>query len=71
MASFDDLIKKQEKAWNCPGLMSSAKAVSKDKIPFSSPLMNHSTYGGIPRYRISEFYGEPGSGKTLLARAVA
>ena len=67
MPSFDDLIKKQEKAWNCPGLMSSAKAVSKDKIPFSSPLMNHSTYGGIPRYRISEFYGEPGSGKSTSA----
>ena len=38
-----------------------------DKIPFSSPMMNYATYGGIPRKRITEFFGEEGGGKTSTA----
>ena len=37
------------------------------KIPFSSPLANYMTYGGIPRGRIIEFAGEENSGKTTTA----
>lgn len=37
------------------------------KIPFSSPLANYMTYGGIPRNRIIEFAGEENSGKTTTA----
>ncbi|MCM1226160.1 MAG: DNA recombination/repair protein RecA [Clostridium sp.] len=67
MSSYADIIKKKSKEWECPGLMDAARAVRGDKIPFSSPLMNWCTYGGIPRYKITEFFGEPGGGKTTTA----
>lgn len=38
-----------------------------EKIPFSSPLANYMTYGGIPRGKIIEFAGEENSGKTTTA----
>lgn len=38
-----------------------------EKIPFSSPMLNYMTYGGIPRGRIIEFGGEENSGKTTTA----
>ena len=38
-----------------------------DKIPFSSPMANYMTYGGIPRGRIIEFAGEENGGKTTTA----
>lgn len=38
-----------------------------EKIPFSSPLINYMTYGGIPRGRIIEFAGEENGGKTTTA----
>lgn len=37
------------------------------KIPFSSPMANYMTYGGIPRGRIIEFAGEENGGKTTTA----
>lgn len=67
MASYADIIKKKSKEWECPGLMDAARAVRGDKIPFSSPLMNWCTYGGIPRYKITEFFGSEGGGKTTTA----
>lgn len=67
MSTFAEIIKKREKDWNAPNLMNAAKADHIDKIPFSSPLVNWTTYGGIPRNRITEFFGEPGSGKSTSA----
>ena len=37
------------------------------KIPFTSPMINYMTYGGIPRGRIIEFGGEENGGKTTTA----
>lgn len=37
-----------------------------DLIPFSSPRLNYLSYGGVPRGRITEFYGEESSGKSTL-----
>ena len=37
------------------------------KIPFSSPRLNHMTYGGFPRGYMAEFYGDGGGGKTTTA----
>lgn len=65
--SYADILKKKEREWNCSDLMTGHKTVSTAKIPFSSPLMNYATYGGIPRNKITEFFGEPGSGKTTTA----
>lgn len=64
MSLFDDIINQKKKEWNAPGMMDGAKADRGKKIPFSSPLVNFSTYGGVPRDRITEFFGEPGSGKS-------
>lgn len=65
--TYKELIKKKEKEWDCPDLMDRVKQEREGKIPFSSPLMNWSTYGGVPKCRISEFFGEPGSGKSTTA----
>lgn len=63
-ATFASIINKKKKDWNCAELMDSAKAKRSPKIPFSSPMLNYATYGGVPRRRISHFYGKYGSGKT-------
>ena len=67
MGSFDDLIKKASKEWKAPDMMDGAKKKRGAKLPFSSPLMNWATYGGIPRDKITEFCGNPGGGKSTTA----
>lgn len=67
MSVYQDIINRKKKEWSCDSLMDGAKAARCSKIPFSSPLMNWFTYGGVPRNRISEFFGEPGAGKTTTA----
>lgn len=70
MASYTDILNKAAKEWNCPDLLDRAKNGTK-KIPFSSPQLNYSTYGGVPIGMISEFCGEEGGGKTSTAIDVA
>lgn len=67
MASYSDIIAKKKKEWNAPDLMDKARAERGKKIPFSSPLLNYSTYGGIPRNAITEFFGDPGGGKSTTS----
>lgn len=67
MAAYADIINKAKKDWKCSTLMDGAKAARGAKIPFSSPLLNYSTYGGVPRGRISIFYGLYGGGKSTTA----
>lgn len=64
--SYKDLLNKKAKEWGCPDMLDSVKD-NIPKIPFSSPLVNWATYGGVPRGRIVEFHGEPGGGKTTTA----
>lgn len=61
--SYKDIINRKKKEWDCPTLMDGAHAARGDKIPFSSPLLSYCTYGGVPRNKITEFYGEPSGGK--------
>lgn len=63
MSTYSEIIKKKQKEWGCDDLLSSASTTVVAKIPFSSPMMNYATYGGIPRSRITEFFGDPGCGK--------
>lgn len=65
--AYLDIINKKKRDWNCSGLMDAAKSERGDKLPFSSPLLNYSTYGGIPRNQITEFFGEPSGGKSSTA----
>lgn len=67
MSMFSDIIQKKMKDWDCPELMDGGKNPRGRKIPFSSPLMQYCTYGGIPRDKITEFYGENGGGKSTTA----
>ena len=69
MATYTDILNKKSKEWGAPDMMSRAK-ISLPKIPFSSPLLNWATYGGVPRQRITEFFGFPGGGKTTTAISV-
>lgn len=64
---FSDIIKKCEKDWDCPDLMTSVTKFDGKKIPFSSPSLNYMTYGGIPRAAISHFFGYEGGGKSSTA----
>ena len=43
------------------------KEYTNQVIPLSSPRANYSLYGGIPRGRLIEFFGDEGSGKTTTA----
>lgn len=66
-SSYSDIIKKKQREWGCASLMESAHRTKVAKLPFSSPLLNYSTYGGIPRDRVTEFFGDPGGGKSSTA----
>lgn len=65
--SYKDIITKKKRDWQCPDLMSGGERTSTEKIPFSSPLLNYATYGGIPRNKITEFFGNNGGGKSSTA----
>ena len=65
--SYADIIKKRKKEWECDGLMDGKNRGRGEKLPFSSPLMNWCTYGGIPRDMITEFFGAPSGGKSTTA----
>lgn len=67
MSSYSEIIKKIQSDWKAPHLMDGALASRGSKIPFSSPLLNYATYGGIPRDKCTEFCGDPGSGKTTTS----
>lgn len=67
--SYKDVLSKKAKEWGCPDMLSSAKD-QLPKIPFSSPLLNWLTYGGVPRGRIVEFLGEEGGGKSSSAQNI-
>lgn len=62
MGSFIDILNKKAKEWDAPKMLSGGDIGP--KIPFSSPELNYITYGGIPRGKISMFYGPPGGGKS-------
>lgn len=67
MATYQEIIKKKQTEWRCDNLMTGALNSSVDKIPLSSPFLNFALYGGIPRRRITEFFGDYGSGKSTTA----
>lgn len=66
---YKDILKSKAASWGCPDMMESVKDEI-PKIPFSSPLLNWATYGGIPRGRIIEFLGEEGSGKSTTSQDI-
>lgn len=67
MSTFLEILKKKQREWKCDTVVLKKTNKLGPKIPFSSPLMNYATYGGVPRGRITEFYGDPGGGKSSTA----
>lgn len=67
--SYRDILQKKANEWGCPDMLDSVKD-NIPKIPFSSPLLNWLTHGGIPRGRIIEFHGEEGGGKSTSSQDI-
>lgn len=60
---FQDFNKKYKDEIGCKGISS----VKYPRIPFTSPRANYMLYGGLPRNRMIEFFGDYSSGKTTTA----
>lgn len=63
---LDSWMKKVNKEYGSDIVQIGAQEKNLDLIPFSSLRLNYMAYGGVPRGRISEFYGEESSGKSTL-----
>ena len=61
-----DWIKKVNKQYGSEIVQLGMEEKELDLIPFSSLRLNYMSYGGVPRGRIIEFYGEESSGKSTL-----
>ena len=61
---MNDINKKYKETLISHGL---AKYDDYDRIPFTSPRLNYMTFGGLPKGKLIEFYGENHGGKTTTA----
>lgn len=62
--TMQELMKTINKTYNADILHLGLPEYDYKRIPFTSPRMNYITYGGIPRGKLVEFYGEQHGGKT-------
>ena len=67
MRNIDLIMNDLNKKYKDTIIQEGTKQTSIKKIPFSSPMANYMTYGGIPVGKITEFYGGEGGGKTTSA----
>lgn len=67
MSQLDVLIKQINKQEKMQIVSKGVEQKNYAKIPFSSPLLNYMTYGGLPRGTVIEFAGEENGGKTTTA----
>lgn len=65
--TLDDILKRINKTSGSNIVSYGIPERDYDRIPFTSPRMNYCTYGGLPRGRLIEFYGEEHGGKTTTA----
>lgn len=65
--ALDELIKETNKKQKDEIMSYGLMSFNYERIPFTSPRMNYCTYGGIPKYKITELYGEEHGGKTTTA----
>lgn len=61
-----DWMKKVNKSYGSEIVQLGTEEKDLDLIPFSSLRLSYLSYGGVPRGRITEFYGEESSGKSTL-----
>ena len=67
MSELDLIIKKLNKKEDIPIVSKGIPKRNWKNIPFTSPLINYMTYGGIPKGTVIEFAGEENGGKTTTA----
>ena len=63
----DALIKDINKDMKCAFLSKGSPVYDYERIPFTSPRLNYITFGGLPKGKLIEFYGENHGGKTTIA----
>ena len=63
---LDDIIQKMNKEAGSKIIQLGGEEVGKEyvRVPFTSPMMNYCTFGGLPVGRLIEFYGPEHGGKT-------
>lgn len=64
MRDIDLKMQELNKKFKAQIIQQGTDIIEVDKIPFSSPMANYMTYGGIPVGKITEFFGGEGGGKT-------
>ena len=67
MSKMDELVKNMNKKAKDEIMTVGLSDYAYDRIPFTSPKMNYSSFGGVPTGRIIEFYGKEHGGKTTSA----
>lgn len=67
MTKLDEIIQAMNKKAKSAVVTTGLPQYSRDRIPFTSPRMNYCTYGGVPKGKITEFFGEEHGGKTTSA----
>lgn len=67
MSQMDALMKEINKEFKGDILHRGLAVFDYERIPFTSPRLNYMTYGGIPRGKLIEFFGEEHGGKTTTA----
>lgn len=67
MLDINALIKDINKKYKKDIVTQGSDLIVCEKIPFTSPRANYVTRGGIPKNKMSEFFGAEGSGKTTSA----
>lgn len=64
---LDEMIKNVNKKYKDEIMSFGQLEYNYERIPFSSPRMNYCTYGGIPKYKLTELFGVEYGGKTTTA----
>ena len=67
MAEIDNLIAEVNKKYKTDIIRKASDLKGIEFIPYTSPMMNYLTRGGVPVGRIIELVGLPQSGKTTTA----
>lgn len=67
MSNLDDVIKKINKNFDQEVIAQGLEYEECPRVKFTSPRLNYLTYGGLPKGRLVEFYGDEGGGKTTTA----
>ena len=67
MTKLDEVMKDFNKKFKEDLVHHGAGEYNYERIPFTSPRLNYMTFGGLPKGKLIEFFGEEHSGKTTTA----